>query len=265
LDDAVTAPAPATAVDLSGKVVLVTGAGAGIGRGICEYCAQAGAGVVITGPGDNVDETAALAKAAGGNVIAVKADVSSAEQMQAAVALAVERFGGLDTVVHNATSRLSSHVGSIAGLTDDVWDDHVAVSLDGAYNCARYALPELQKRGGRLVLMTSPAAMEGSPLLPAYAAVKGALRGFTKSLAIEWGPLGVTVAAISPLAMSPALVNAYRENPALEARLSTLVPLGRVGDPLLDIAPVVAFLASDGSRYVTGQTITVDGGRFTTL
>jgi NAD(P)-dependent dehydrogenase (short-subunit alcohol dehydrogenase family) len=107
--------------------------------------------------------------------------------------------------------------------------------------------------------------MEGSPLLPGYAAVKGALRGFTKSLAIEWGPLGVTVAAISPLAMSPALVNAYLENPDLEPRLRTLVPLGRVGEPVLDIAPVVAFLASAGSRYITGQTIIVDGGRFTTL
>jgi 3-oxoacyl-[acyl-carrier protein] reductase len=252
-------------VDLTGKVLLVTGGGAGIGRAICVHCAQAGASVVITGPGDNIEETASLAEAAGGAVIAVKADVSSADQIEAAVALAVDHFGGLDTVVHNATSRLSSLVGSIDGLSDEIWDDHVAVSLSGAYNCARAALPALQSRAGRLVLMTSPAAMEGSPLLPAYGAVKGALRGFTKSLGIEWGPLGVTVAAISPLAMSPALVNAYLENPDLESRLRTLVPLGRVGEPVLDIAPVVAFLASAGSRYITGQTIIVDGGRFTTL
>jgi 3-oxoacyl-[acyl-carrier protein] reductase len=221
--------------------------------------------VVVVGPGQNAAETADLVCNDGGSAISVTADVASPDQIDAAVALATSRFGGLDAMVHNATSRLSSHVGTIDGLTDEVWDDHMAVSLTGAYNCARAALPALQDRGGRLVLMTSPAAMEGSPLLPAYAAVKGALRGFTKSLAIEWGPLGVTVAAISPLAVSPALDNAYRENPELAPRLRSLVPLGRVGEPTLDIAPVVAFLASAGSQYITGQTIIVDGGRFTTL
>jgi NAD(P)-dependent dehydrogenase (short-subunit alcohol dehydrogenase family) len=252
-------------VDLRGKVLVVTGGGAGIGRAICLHCAEAGAAVVVVGPGANAAETAALAQKAGGAAISVTADVTSADQMRAAVAVAVDQFGGVDAMVHNATSRLSSHVGTIDTLADNVWDDHVAVSLTGAYNCARAALPALQERGGRLVLMTSPAAMEGSPLLPAYSAVKGALRGFTKSLAIEWGPLGVTVAAISPLAMTPAMDSAYREDPHLEARLRTLVPLGRVGEPALDIAPVVAFLASSAARYITGQTIIVDGGRFTTL
>jgi NAD(P)-dependent dehydrogenase (short-subunit alcohol dehydrogenase family) len=259
-------PAPSdVSVDLSGKVLLVTGGGAGIGRAICLYCARAGASVVVAGPGGNAEQTASLVRSAGGTAISVQADVTSAEQMRAAVGVGVDRFGGLDAMVHNATSRLSSHVGTIDGLSEDVWGDHVAVSLTGAYNCARAALPALQERGGRLVLMTSPAAMEGSTLLPAYSAVKGAIRGFTKSLAIEWGPLGVTVAAVSPLAMSPAMENAYREDPKLEPRLRRLVPLGRVGEPTLDIAPVVAFLASSGSRYVTGQTIIVDGGRFTTL
>jgi 3-oxoacyl-[acyl-carrier protein] reductase len=101
--------------------------------------------------------------------------------------------------------------------------------------------------------------------LPAYAAVKGAMRGFAKSLAVEWGPLGIGVTVLSPLALTPALENAYKENPELEPRLRKLVPLGRVGDPLTDIAPVITFLVGDASRYVTGQTIIVDGGRFTTL
>jgi 3-oxoacyl-[acyl-carrier protein] reductase len=252
-------------VDLTGKVLLVTGGGAGIGRAICLYCAQAGASIVVAGPGENAEQTAALVRNAGGTAISVQADVTSADQMRAAVAVATGQFGGLDAMVHNATSRLSSHVGTIDAMTDEVWNDHVSVSITGAYNCARAALPALRERGGRLVLMTSPAAMEGSTLLPAYSAVKGAIRGFTKSLAIEWGPLGVTVAAVSPLAMSPAMENAYREDPHLEPRLRQLVPLGRVGEPTLDIAPVIAFLASSGSRYVTGQTIIVDGGRFTTL
>ena len=256
---------PSLPATLEGKVLVVTGGGAGIGRTICIGCADAGAAVVVAGPSDNIIETAKLVVDRGGQAVSLKTDVAYADQVEAAVAVATDHFGGLDAMIHNATSRRSSEVGAIDTLSDEVWDDHVAVSLQGAYNCARAALPALQKRGGRLVLMTSPAAMEGSPTLPAYAAVKGALRGFTKSLAIEWGPLGVTVAAVSPLAQSPALVNAYLQNPELEPRLRKLVPLGRVGDPEFDIAPVVAFLASDASRYITGQTIVVDGGRFTTL
>ena len=113
--------------------------------------------------------------------------------------------------------------------------------------------------------MTSPAGIEGSAARPAYSAVKGAVRGLVKSLALEWGPHGITVVGVSPLAVTPAMASAYQAEPALEERLNALVPLGRVGDPATDIAPVVRFLLEDGSRYITGQTIVVDGGRFTTL
>lgn len=250
---------------LAGKVIVVTGGGAGIGRGISLHCAREGASVVVASPGENGRETAELAVAEGGAAEWVRADVTVEGDVAASVGRAVSSFGGLDAVIHNATSRLSSRVGTIDGLTDDVWQEHVAVSIRGAYNCARAALEPLAARRGRLVVMTSPAAMEGSVTLPAYGAVKGALRGFAKALALEWAPLGVTVAAVSPLAVTPALANAYRENPDLEPRLRRLVPLGRVGDPEADIAPVIAFLVSDASRYVTGQTLVVDGGRFTTL
>ena len=114
--------------------------------------------------------------------------------------------------------------------------------------------------------MTSPAAMEGSVALPAYAAVKGAVRGLAKSLAVEWGPLGVGVVCVSPLAHTPALETGVPpRTPSCEARLARVVPLGRVGDPDTDIAPVVVFLLGEGARYITGQTVVVDGGRFTTL
>ncbi len=114
--------------------------------------------------------------------------------------------------------------------------------------------------------MTSPAGMEGSRMLPAYGIVKAGLRGFVKSLAREWAPLGVTVAAVSPLAETPALAAAYGQDPELpRARLARRVPLGRLGDAEHDIGPAVVFLASDAARYVTGQTLAVDGGRLLTL
>lgn len=250
---------------LSGKVVLVTGGGAGIGRAVCRGCADAGAAVVVASPGTNGEEAAQRIVERGGRAHWQKTDVTVAAEVEDAVRAAVELYGGLDGVVHNATSRHSSEVTGLAELDDELWNDHVAVSVTGAFHCATAARSELAARQGRLIVMTSPAAMEGSATLPAYAATKGALRGFAKALAIEWGPLGITVAAVSPLAMTPALANAYRENPDLEARLEGLVPLGRIGDPELDIAPVVAFLVGDGARYLSGQTIGIDGGRFTTL
>ncbi|HEX4430608.1 MAG TPA: SDR family NAD(P)-dependent oxidoreductase [Frankiaceae bacterium] len=245
---------------LKDRVVLVTGGGAGIGQAVCQSCADAGAHVIVTALSDNGEQTAAQITASGGSAHFVQADVSSLEDMERAVADGVARFGGLDGVVHNATSRHSSSVTALADLDPAVLDDHLAVSVGGAFNCAKAALPHLRERRGRLVLMTSPAAMEGSSTLPAYGTVKGALRGFAKSLALEEGPNGVNVTAVSPLAVTPALYRAFESNPNLEPRLRQLVPLGWVGDPFLDIAPVLTFLLGDGARYVTGQTLVVDGG-----
>jgi NAD(P)-dependent dehydrogenase (short-subunit alcohol dehydrogenase family) len=250
---------------LAGRVVLVTGAGAGIGRAIAEACAVEGAHVVIAAPGANGAQAAVDIVDAGGSAEFVTADVTSLADMTRAVERAVSSFGGLDGVVHNATSRYSSVVGPLSELETEIFDDHLAVSLGGAFACAKAALPYLRERRGRMVFMTSPAAMEGSATLPAYGTVKGALRGFAKSLALEEGPHGVNVTCVSPLAITPALHSAYASNPALEDRLRKLVPLGRVGDPLLDIAPVITFLLGEGARYMTGQTLVVDGGRYTGL
>ncbi|OCC23336.1 hypothetical protein MB02_11940 [Croceicoccus estronivorus] len=251
--------------DLSGRTILVTGGGAGIGRGICLACGDAGGNVLVLAPSENGARTEEAVRARGGKALWVQGDVTVAGDVVNAVERAVQVFGGLDGVVHNAIDRRSGVEMEIQDVEDEVWDIAVGVSLRGAYNLARAAVPHLKPGLGRFLVMTSPAAMEGAVRRHAYAGVKGALRGFAKSLAVEWGPLGISVTCISPLSTSPGMESAIAANPALKARLDKVVPLGRVGDPETDIAPVVAFLMSGGSSYISGQTIIVDGGRFTTL
>jgi len=250
---------------LQGRGVVVTGAGGGVGRGIALACAAEGGHVVVASPRRNGEETAALITGRGGSATWVCCDVTKRADVDAAVSTCVAHAGGIDAMVHNATSRRSSEPVRLEDVDASLWEEHASVSLRGAFHCAQAALPHLAARRGRLVLMTSPAGMEGSATLPVYGTVKGALRGLGKSLAHEWAPLGVTVAMLSPLALTPALDNAFREDAGLEARLAARVPSRRIGDAELDIGPVVAFLIGDGARYITGQTIAVDGGRYTGL
>jgi NAD(P)-dependent dehydrogenase (short-subunit alcohol dehydrogenase family) len=250
---------------LAGRVVLVTGAGRGLGRGVALACAAAGADIVVASPRENGTETVAEIEARGGSAAWVRCDATVAADVDAAVAAAVERDGGLDVVIHNATSRRSSEPVRLEDVDEALWHDHASVSLRGAFHCAQAALPQLRARRGRLIVMTSPAGIEGSAMLPVYSMVKGALRGFAKSLAREWAPFGVTVNAVSPLAETPAMTSAYGKDPTLEARLARVVPMGHLGDPETEVGPAIVFLAGDGAGYITGQTLAVDGGRFMTL
>jgi NAD(P)-dependent dehydrogenase (short-subunit alcohol dehydrogenase family) len=254
-------------LSLAGRTVLITGAGGGVGRGTALACAAAGANVVVTAPRDNGAETAELVAAKGGPVLWVRCDVTRRAEVQAAVDAAVERFGNLDVFIHNAVSRRSSGLVTLEDVDRDLWEEHASVTLRAAYYCAQASFPHLSKAPGhaRYILFTSPAGMEGSSNNPPYGMVKAGIRGFVKSLAREWGPFGINVTCVSPLARTPALDIAYKENPVLEERLNVMIPLGRVGDPETDIGPALAFLASGSSRYITGQTIVVDGGRFITL
>ncbi len=252
-------------MSLDGRTVLVTGAGGGVGRGIALASAAAGAHVVVATRGDNGQTVTGEITARGHRASWVRCDVTDRDSVTAAVSAAVSETGRLDAVVHNATSAASSQPHELAQVDEALWEQHVSVSLRGAYYCATAAFDALSERGGTLVVMTSAAGMRGSPTLPLYSMVKGALRGFAKSLAREWGPAGVTVNVVSPLAYSPAMTAAIEADPPMADRLARQVPLGRVGDPETDVGAAVAMLLGQEAGYVTGQTLGIDGGHFTGL
>ncbi|OBF11139.1 SDR family NAD(P)-dependent oxidoreductase [Mycobacterium sp. 852002-10029_SCH5224772] len=250
-------------MSLDGHTVLVTGAGAGVGRGIAMALAADGAHVVVASRSDTgvADEISARGQAA----LWARCDVTAPDEVVDAVAVAVAATGRLDAIVHNATSNRSSQPHRLEEVDRALWEEHVSVSVRGARHCAAAAFAALKRHGGTFLVMTSPAGIEGSATLPLYATMKGALRGFAKSLARDWAPHGITVNVVSPLAYSPAMTAAIEAEPAMEERLSRRVPLGRIGDPERDIGSAVAFLVGPAARYVTGQTLAVDGGHFMNL
>ena len=254
-----------TNVDLSGRTVIVTGGAAGVGRGIALACGAAGAHVVVASRRENGREVVAEIVDRGGAATWAACDVDDFESVQRAVTAALDATGSVHAIVHNATSNRSSEPHRLEQVSLELFDEHAAVSLRGAYHCARAGREALAASHGTLLVMTSPAGIEGSATLPMYATMKGALRGFAKSLAREWAPHGITVNVVSPLAMSPAMVNAIAEDPEMEGRLNRRVPLGRVGDPETDVGPGVTFLVGPSAEYITGQTIGLDGGHFMSL
>ncbi len=247
---------------LDGRVGPVTGAGQGVGEGIARALAEAGAAVVIAARrAENGEPAAAAIRERGHAATFVRCDVTVEADVEAAVDHAVTEHGRLDIVVHNAVSP-PGPPGPVQEVDPDVITAQIATSTTATHLFARAAHPHLAADRGTLILLTSPAGMEGSGNLPVYATVKGAQRGILKSLAREWGPDGIRVNAIAPVAWTPAMTTATEANPTLQARLEARTPLGRIGDPETDIGPVAVFLASDMARHMTGQTLAVDGGRY---
>jgi len=247
-------------------VALVTGAAAGLGRGIALALAAAGSTVVVTARKveagqEVVDEITAR----GGVAWCTPCDVTSPDAVDAAMAATAGRFGRIDAVVHNATSRRSSEPVDFEHADPALWREHADVSFTGSFTLARAAHPHLRDTGGALLLLTSPAGMRGSANLSFYAGVKGAQRGFVKSLAREWGPDGIRVNGLAPLAVTPALASAFALDPTMEERVASKVPMRRVGDAEHDLGVIAVFLCGPGSRYLSGQTLIANGGRDTFL
>jgi 3-oxoacyl-[acyl-carrier protein] reductase len=226
-----------------------------------------GADVVIAARRAATGEPVADAiRAEGGSSVCIETDVTDREAVAACVSATVDRFGGLDVMVHNAFAGAIPHRLDEADL-DRHWSLMSRTGMWATLYCGQAAWPHLRAAGerGRFIIVTSPSGIEGSANIALYSAVKAAQRAVAKSLASEWGPSGVTVNCIAPVAASPALVTAFERNPALREAIEARTPLGRVGDITDDIGAVAAFLASDDSRYVSGQTIVCDGGSFTGL
>lgn len=252
------------------RVAIVTGAGQGVGEGIARRLATSGATVVIAARRAATGEpVAASIRSAGGRAECIVTDVSESSSMQNCVDRTVERFGRLDIVVHNAFTGGRPHRLEDADITDH-WQDMSRTAVWASLVCARAAFPHLVSastrplgRGaGRLILVTSPSGVEGSANIPLYSAAKAAQRSIAKSLAREWGPHGITVNCLGPVAGSPALIRAFEKNPSLQSAIEARTPLGRVGDITTDIGSVALFLASDDAAFVTGQTVICDGGSF---
>lgn len=242
-------------------VVLITGATGGVGRGIALACGTAGWTVWIASRrAAEGERVAAEVTARGGDGHFVSCEVQDPTSVAKAVATAVDGSGRLDGAVHNATSSLSPVPSPLSSLSMGDLHDHVAVSLRGSYLVASASAPHLRTTRGALVLLTSEAGFEGKQRLPAYAAVKAAQRGLARSLAREWGPDGVRVNCIAPLASTPAMEAALAHDPTMNARVMGRNPLGRLGDAEQDIGPVVEFLLGSASRYLTGNTLMADGG-----
>jgi len=243
--------------DLSGRRALVTGASRGIGRAIALELARRGASVAVNyrARADAAEQVVAAIHDAGGRATAVRADVTDFDAVQAMVKHVTDEFGGLDILVNNAGVIGD---GYLMMLKPEAWREVIAVSLDGAFHCTKAAIrPMMRGRWGRIVNISSDAGLMGDLMRAHYASAKAGLLGLTKTTARELAGQGITCNAVAPGIIETDLT-ADMDEKRREAMLD-LIPLRCFGSPD-DVAPVVAWLCSDAAGYITGQTISVDGG-----
>ena len=246
---------------MTGKRVLVTGAGTGIGRGIALGFARAGAAVAVHYSSSPAGAEAVVREIveAGGKAAAFQADFGQTEPLQSLAGAAVAFLGGLDVVVNNAGITMNR---PFAQTTIAQFDLLYAVNVRAPYFLTQALMPELEKSGGVVINISSIHAYEGYTEHSVYAGTRGAIVSFTRQLAIELGPRGVRVAGIAPGAVP--VENHFKSTPGVDVEqairdVGNAIPCGFAGTPA-DIAGVALFLASDAGRYIVGQTLIVDGG-----
>ncbi len=249
-------------IDFTGKTVLVTGGGAGIGRAIAEAFGQAGANVVVAEiDPQRAEELEKVLRVAKTNALVSVTDVRDSTQVGALMQAVEKRFGGLDVLVNNVGDFLRI-AKPFEQLSDDELDQLYATNLKSVFIVSRGAIPLLQKNapGGSIISISSIEAFRGIPRTVVYSALKHAITGFTRSLALELGPAGIRVNAIAPettetpqVPVHSLIAEEHRDH------IARWIPLGRFGEPR-DAAGAALFLASDLASWITGTTINLDGG-----
>ena len=244
---------------LAGKIVLVTGAGQGVGRGAALALAREGAAVALAGRTvSKCEAVAAEISGFGGSALALACDVTERDQVDAAVKATVQHFGALDALVNSAQSM-------VQGLVADLSDEDVDLCWRSGPMATLYAmqavLPLLQARGGgTIVNFGSSTAIEGNATFGAYAMAKEAIRGLSRVAAREWGRYGIRVNVVVPTALSPAAEVFRDTQPERFRRQEARFALGRMGDPETDIGRAIVALVSDDLAYLTGDTLMLTGG-----
>lgn len=248
---------------LQGRVALITGAGSGIGEATAWRMAEEGARIAVAGiPAAGVERVAAALVAAGHDAIPLDTDVSQAESVASAVEQTVARWGQLDILVPNAGIQLHTTDREIHTLPEEVWDRTHDVNYRGVYLTLKYGLAQMvaQGRGGAVVIVASVTAFSGKSANVAYLSGKHGLIGLNRYVAVHYAKHGIRCNAVCPGALERTPNHDIHPDAAGRAeRIAAGVPLGRPGRPE-EIAPMIAFLASDDASYCTGAAYLVDGG-----
>jgi NAD(P)-dependent dehydrogenase (short-subunit alcohol dehydrogenase family) len=255
--------------DVTGKVVFITGAGRGIGKGIAQVLAEAGADIALNAlTAKYVEGTAAeIAKATNRRVIPVTADVTSADGVQHAIDTVMQEFGCIDVLVNNLGDAIRKPLVALPGrsdaataLSDEELQFVMDINLTEAILCTRAVGPHmLERRSGKVINISSFTAGKGGGEMVVYTIAKTALVGFTRAQALEWAPYGVQVNAIAPGIFPDPVTSGEERARQTSERAAQTVPLGRAGR-LREVGLIALYLASAASDYMTGQTIFLDGG-----
>ena len=245
---------------LDGKTAVITGAGQGVGEGIAFALASEGANIVVGGrTAAKLTSTVEEIGRRGAKAVAVAADVGDEDAPQRIVAAALEAFGGIDILVNNAQV---VPLGSLLEVPEDSFEAGWRTGPFAAWRLMRACHPHLRDGGGVVVNLASSAGLRPDPQgYGCYGAVKEAMRSLSRAAAMEWGPDGIRVHVIAPLAESPGMAGWKAARPEEYAEFAASVPLGRVGDCEQDIGRVVVFLCGPDSSYMTGGTYLLDGGQ----
>lgn len=241
---------------LSGKVAIVTGASRGIGREIAERLAENGAKVVVNYASSpaKAEEVVGLIKQGGGEARAIQADISQVAEIERLFRETIEAYGGIDILVNNAGIMTTK---PIAAMTEEDFDQQFAINVKGTYFAIQQAFRHMNS-GGRIINFSTSVAGQMFPTYSVYAGTKGAVEQFTRQLAKEFGPKGITINAVAPGPVNTELFTVGKSEEQI-AGIVKMNAFGRLGEPD-DIAGVVLFLASEESKWITGQTLRVNGG-----